>query len=105
MDAAAAAYREAIKLGDGLTRDFPAITRHQEQLAASYRSLGAVEQKAGRLAAALEEHGKALEIYKRLAHDNSLVAQYKSDSAAIVIDMGLVQRELGQEEEARRSPK
>jgi tetratricopeptide (TPR) repeat protein len=96
-------YTESIAIFERLTRDDPAVTKYQVNLAASHNNIGVMLGKTGHPAEALESHRRAMMIQERLARDNPAVAQLQNDLAGSHNNMGSLLRVTGHPTEALES--
>jgi serine/threonine protein kinase/tetratricopeptide (TPR) repeat protein len=80
-DKAEMEYREAVKLGAGLTEDFPTIPEYRQNLAASYNGLGVTLLAEGRRDDADAALQQGLKIKEKLAQDFPKRLEYRRDLA------------------------
>jgi serine/threonine-protein kinase len=89
-----------LRLEQEFARDVGADTDSLLGAADSHRRVGAIQHRLGRLPQAEEAFREALNLYRRLEHENPGELSYAARQAAVWNDLGNVLRELGRPREA-----
>ena len=102
LEAALAAFREIIAIGEGLVADFPGVPAHRRDLAGSFHNLANTLAGLGRWDEAERDHRRAIEAFEALAANQPKAAEYVSELAVSHADLGLLLKDRGRIAEAGR---
>jgi len=100
---ALAGYREAVRLAEKLTADFPDVPAYRQHLASSLNGLGKLLHELGKRSEAATANQQALAIYEKLAADFPLVREYRQDLAKSLSNLGVMLSELGKRPQAAKA--
>jgi serine/threonine protein kinase/tetratricopeptide (TPR) repeat protein len=101
LEAAAADYREAIRLQKKLILEFPDLPAGRQELAVSHNNLGMLLKDLGKHAEALEQHRQALDLRNALVVEFPGVARHRQDLAQSHNNLGVLFLDLNQRAEAQ----
>jgi tetratricopeptide (TPR) repeat protein len=101
-DAAAQAYTEAKDLQEALVREVPDNPDYQQELARTFYNLGIILAE-NRPPDAQEAYERSIAILRRIGREHRNVPAHQLDLVRGCLDLGIIQHNTGQRQEAARS--
>jgi serine/threonine-protein kinase len=99
-DQALEVFRKALEIRERLTRDYPDVSQHRADLAATLRIMGGCFSLLGRETEALEAYRKAQALLERLIEADPADLDSRSSLAVVINNIGIGHLERGRPDEA-----